>query len=61
MKLHKNSIKRIYFPGAIYYIVIKTKNNFLYFKENIFCDSFVEDLKICKELKGFKLYGFSII
>ncbi|MFA5187894.1 MAG: transposase [Patescibacteria group bacterium] len=61
MKLHKNSPKRIYFPGAIYYIVIKTKNNYPYFKENIFCDSFIEDLKICKSLKGFKLYAFSII
>jgi len=61
MKLHKNSIKRIYFPGAIYYIVIKTKNNFPYFKETIFCDLFIENLKICKQLKGFKLYAFSII
>ncbi len=61
MKLHKNSLKRIYFPGAIYYIVIKTKNNYPYFKESIFCDSFIEDLKICKELKNFKLYAFSII
>jgi REP element-mobilizing transposase RayT len=59
--LHKNSIKRICFPGAIYYIVMKTKNNHSYFKETIFCDSFIEDLKICKELKSFKLYGFSII
>ncbi|MCX6743246.1 MAG: transposase, partial [Candidatus Parcubacteria bacterium] len=61
MKLHKNSIKRIYFPGAIYYIVIKTKNNYPYFKEPFFCDLFIENLKICKQLKGFKLYVFSII
>ena len=61
MELHKNSPKRIIFPGAVYYIVIKTQDNYPYFKETIFCDSFIEDLKICKELKTFKLYGFSII
>jgi len=59
--LHKNSPKRIYFPGAVYYIVIKTGHNYPYFKEPIFCDSFIEDLKICKGLKGFKLYAFSVI
>ena len=61
MKLHKNSPKRIYFKGAIYYLVIKTKNNYPYFKEQIFCDLFIENLKICKILKGFKLYAFSVI
>ena len=33
----------------------------VYFKESIFCDLFIENLKICKQLKGFKLYAFSII
>jgi REP element-mobilizing transposase RayT len=61
MKLHKNSSKRIYFPGAIYYIVIKTEYNYPYFEEEIFCDLFIENLKICKELKHFKLYAFSLI
>ncbi len=61
MLLHKNSPKRIYLPGEVYYIVIKTRNNYPYFKETIFCDSFIEDLRICKDLKAFKLYGFSII
>ncbi len=61
MKFHKNSIKRICFPRAIYYIVIKTKHNYPYFKESVFCDLFIENLKVCKEIKGFKLYGFSVI
>src|SRR4030042_2867328 len=59
--LYHNSFKRVNFPGAIYYIVIKTKNNYPYFKEPIFCDLFIENLQICKQLKGFKLYAFSII
>ncbi|HDQ22811.1 MAG TPA: hypothetical protein ENN28_02430 [Candidatus Uhrbacteria bacterium] len=61
MPSHKNSFKRIYFSGAVYYVVIKTKNNYPYFKEKIFCDLFIENLKICKQLKGFKLFAFSII
>ncbi len=61
MPLHKNSPKRIYVPDAVYYIVVKTQDNYPYFKEQIFCDLFMENLKLCKQLKGFKLYGFSII
>lgn len=61
MELHKNSPKRVIFPGAVYYIVIKTQDNYPYFKEEIFCDLFMENLRLCKQLKGFKLYGFSII
>jgi hypothetical protein len=45
MTPHKNSPKRIIFPGAVYYIVIKTQDNYPYFKEEIFCDSFIDDLK----------------
>jgi len=61
MALHKNSPKRIIYPGAVYYIVIKTQDNYPYFKELIFCDLFIENLRLCRQLKGFKLYGFSII
>jgi REP element-mobilizing transposase RayT len=59
--LHCNSQKRVYLPGYIYYIVGKTYNNFPYFKEAIFCEVFIEDLKSCKEIQGFKLYGFTLI
>lgn len=59
--LHRNSQKRIHQENSIYFIVTKTFENFPYFKEQIFCDLFIEDLKICKELKKFKLYGFCLI
>jgi REP element-mobilizing transposase RayT len=59
--LHRNSQKRVYLQGYIYYIVGKTQNNYPYFKEQLFCDVFIEELKICKELKDFKLSGFSLI
>ena len=61
MNQHRDSQKRHYEENSIYFIVTKTFENFPYFKEQIFCDLFIEDLKICKELKKFKLYGFCLI
>jgi len=59
--LHKNSFKRFYGKDYVYFVVIKTKNNLPYFREPIFCDLFVEEMRISKEIKNFKLYAFSII
>jgi len=61
MFLHQNSQKRIYFPEAIYFITICTQDRLPFFKEEIFCDLFVEELKLCKTLKQFLLYGFVIL
>jgi REP element-mobilizing transposase RayT len=61
MKKHRNSQKRIIFKDACYFITTKTFNNFPYFKEKIFCDLFVENMKLCKQLKGFLLYGWVVI
>jgi REP element-mobilizing transposase RayT len=58
MKLHRNSQKRIYFKDAVYFITCKTHSNYPYFRERIFCDLFVENLRICRRLKGFSLYGW---
>ena len=59
--LHRNSQKRDYTDNNIYFIVTKTFKNFPYFKEPIFCELLIEELKLCKEIKEFKLYGFCII
>ena len=59
--LHRNSQKRDYTSNNIYFIVTKTFKNFPYFKEPIFCELLIEELKLCKKLKEFKLYGFCII
>jgi len=61
MQQHRNSQKRYYEENSIYFIVTKTFQNFPYFKEPIFCELFAEELKLYKELKRFKLYGFCII
>ena len=58
---YRNSQKRDFTDNNVYFIVTKTYNNFPYFKESIFCELFIKDLKICKELKRFKLYGFCMI
>lgn len=58
--LHRNSQKRIYGEGYIYFITTKTYNNFPYFKEGLFCQLFIEELRIVKTLKSFRLFGFVI-
>jgi REP element-mobilizing transposase RayT len=61
MKIHKNSQKRIKFPNAIYFVTTCTHDRFPYFQNNIFCRLFIRELKMCKELKNFKLYGFCLL
>ncbi|MBN2087685.1 transposase [Candidatus Peregrinibacteria bacterium] len=60
-KKHRDSQKRIYFEDAVYFVTCKTKDGYPYFKESIFCDLFVENLRICKKLKGFYLYGWVLL
>ncbi len=58
---HRNSQKRCYDDNLVYFIVTKTFQNFPYFKEPIFCELLIEELKLCKEVKRFKLYGFCVV
>ena len=60
-KFHRNSQKRFYGQDKIYFVVAKTFKNQPYFKEPIFCDLLIEELKLCKKMKRFKLYGFCLI
>jgi REP element-mobilizing transposase RayT len=59
--LHRNSQKRYCESNAVYFTVTKTFQNFPYFKEPIFCNLFIEELRLCKDLKKFKVYGFCLI
>lgn len=59
--MHRNSQKRYYEPGKSYFTVAKTFQNFPYFKEPIFCDLFIEELKLCKQLKQFNLFAFCLV
>jgi len=58
---HRNSQKRIIFNDAIYFVTCKTKGNYPYFKEQIFYDLFIENLRICKKIKGFQIFGWVLI
>ncbi len=53
--------KRIVFKGATYFVTCKTFNNIPYFRESIFCDLFVENLRFCKQLKGFWLLSWVLL
>ena len=59
--LHRNSQKRIYLDNAIYFVTIRTNNGYPYFREEIFCEIFIQNLKLCKKLKRFELYAFNLL
>lgn len=61
IKLHRDSQKRFYGEDFIYFITTNVDNRLPYFKEEIFCDLFIDCLKFCKKLKKFELYAFVII
>ncbi|MCF7845816.1 MAG: transposase [Candidatus Peribacteraceae bacterium] len=58
---HRNSQKRIYEEGGEYFVTCKTRDNSPFFKEEIFCRLWIEELKLCKKLKGFQLFGFCLL
>lgn len=58
MKKHRNSQKRICVFDASYFLTSRVQGHIPYFKEPIFCDLFVENLRMCKKLKEFYLYGW---
>ncbi len=58
---HKGAQKRIYISDAAYFITVKTLHNEPFFEERIFCDVFVEELRVCKQLKGYELYGWVLV
>ena len=58
---HRNSQKRFYDQDFVYFVTVKTHENFPYFQEKILCDLWIEELKICKELKKFKLFTFCLL
>ena len=58
MKQHRNSQRRIYFYNATYFCTTSTYNRIPFFKEEILCELFMENLRLCKQLKGFELYSW---
>ncbi|HCC22993.1 TPA: hypothetical protein DF272_02330 [Candidatus Falkowbacteria bacterium] len=61
MVLHRNSQKRFYVDGAIYFITILTKERFPFFDNESLCELFVAELKLAKKMKGFELFAFCVM
>ncbi len=58
MTLHRNSQKRFYLDDHAYFVTGVTQSRIRYFEEEVFCEVFLENLKLCQELKGFELHGW---
>ena len=59
MNKHRNSQKRIY-GNYIYFITCNTEDRTEYFKDDILCDFWIEELKLAKQDKQFNLYAFCL-
>jgi REP element-mobilizing transposase RayT len=60
MKLHRNSQKRFYNEEFTYVVTVNVEESIPFFREEIFCELWVEELKLCKELKEFMIFGFCL-
>ncbi|MBS3767449.1 MAG: transposase [Candidatus Cloacimonetes bacterium] len=57
--MHRNSQKRIY-GDYNYFITCDVANRRNFFKEELFCELWLEELKLCKDMKKFKLFAFCL-
>ena len=57
-KKHRNSQKRIHIRDGCYFLTSNTKRWYPFFTEKIFCEIFIENLRLCRALKQFRLYGW---
>ncbi|MCF7846112.1 MAG: transposase [Candidatus Peribacteraceae bacterium] len=60
MSLHRGSQKRFYDEELSYVVTVNTGKKLPFFKERTFCDLWIEELRLCKKLKKFELYGFCL-
>ncbi|MGB4270240.1 MAG: transposase, partial [Spirochaetota bacterium] len=59
--MHKNSQKRYYIKGAIYFTTTVTKKRYPYFKENIFGQILQEQIHVAQQMLHFHLYAYAIM
>ncbi len=57
--MHRNSQKRIY-GDYVYFITCDVEDKIEFFKEEIFCELWIEELRLAKEIKKFELYAFCL-
>jgi len=61
MNKHRNSQKRIYLSETTYFITTVTENRYPWFENEILCNLFVDQLLLCRNFKGFDLFGFAVM
>jgi len=59
--MHKNSQKRYYIRGAVYFITTVTKERYKYFCDEIFVHVLVEQIYFAQQLLQFQLYAYAIM
>ncbi|MBN2078964.1 MAG: transposase [Spirochaetes bacterium] len=57
---HRNSQKRYYLNGAIYFITTVTRGCYPWFEEDIICRLFIDDLELCAAIKNFAVLGYKV-
>lgn len=57
--MHRNSQKRIY-GDYVYFITCDVQDKIEFFKEEILCEFWIEELKLAKEIKKFDVYAFCL-
>ena len=60
VKRHRNSQKRFYIKGAVYFITTATFQRYPYFNDDLLCALLAADIELCRRLKNFTLYGYKI-
>ena len=60
MGIHRNSQKRIYREGTIYFVTTKTHWGYPYFKEDILCELLIDEIHLCRLIHPFNLFGYKI-
>ena len=59
--MHRNSQKRYYIPGAVYFITTVTHGRYPYFEVEVLRDVFIWEMFICRSIRPFTLYGYAIL
>lgn len=45
----------------VYFVTTVVQDRIKFFEEPLFCELFIDNLRLCKDLKKFKLYGFVVL
>jgi REP element-mobilizing transposase RayT len=59
--MHKNHHRPFDLCGVTFFVTITTYNFETYFADSLFCELFIEELRLCRQFKGFELHAFCIL